>query len=209
MNDAAQSIREGFVRQRRALLTVSLVVFFYYSAGIEVESINIFGSTLHVTRPFNVPAVLWVAWAYFLIRYYQYFRDLADKGFTSAYYGKLYVLARSVARNKFKQNFVPDKEHAGAEVDFTFGDIEVYSAYPSVWELQLTVDVIYKTHEGGVESNRMTTKMHLSWRDLLVPMVRSLIHVVLHTRLVTEYALPFLIALLPVLLLMGLWLDLV
>jgi hypothetical protein len=83
------NIRTEFTRQRRNIIALSLFLLVYQSLGVELEKINLFGNELRVLNPDYVSKVMWVIYAYFLIRYYQYFHDTTDRGVKEAY--DLYV----------------------------------------------------------------------------------------------------------------------
>jgi len=210
MDTGSDSIRDGFVRQRRSLVAISLVLFFYQTSGVVIESINVLGNTLRLTNPPRVSAVLWIGWFYFLLRYYQHFRDTPDKGISAAYYGRLHILARRVAQKKFKRDFVPDEKFADRKgpLHFNFSRMEVFSAYPSFWEIEVNADVSYQTETGVASHHLGNRKLNLSRTELLIPRVRSLLHVIVDTRLVTEYFLPYLVALIPVVYQMMMWTNL-
>jgi hypothetical protein len=70
----ADQQNEGFVRQRRNLMIVSLVLLFSEATELKVEKINVFGTELFVNHPYAVNVVLWVVALYWLVRYYQYSR---------------------------------------------------------------------------------------------------------------------------------------
>ena len=85
MADDADYIRRGFVAERRSLLIVSFILFFYHRAGLRIDEINVFGNKVSLDDPLWITFALWVLWGYFLVRFYQYFRSIPDKGFWTAY----------------------------------------------------------------------------------------------------------------------------
>lgn len=200
MADVSDAIREGFVRQRRNLIGMSVILVLYEKLEIVIDSISILGNTARINDPSRVTLLLWIAWGYFLIRYYQYFRDTPDKGFSTSYHSRLHALARRVAQSKFRREFIPTEKFDDVKgpLDFRFGDITVWSAYPHYWDLEMNVDVSYRTETGVANHSLHGCKINLSWKDLAIPKVRSLLHVALNTRLVSEYLLPFFIAVVPV-----------
>lgn len=66
---------DGFVRQRRNLIVISIVLFFVQGTGLTLTEINILGNKADLTDPFLLESVLWVAWAYLLLRYWQAFKE--------------------------------------------------------------------------------------------------------------------------------------
>ena len=80
MADDADYIRRDFVAERRSLLVVSFILFFYQQAGLRIDEINVFGNKVSLDSPWWTAFSLWVLWGYFLVRFYQYFRIIPDKG---------------------------------------------------------------------------------------------------------------------------------
>jgi len=203
MADDPGSIHQGFVRQRRNIVATSIALFLYEKLGIVIDSINILGNTARITDPSSVTTLLWIAWSYFFLRYYQYFRDTPDKGLSKAYQGHVHRLARSVAQKKLMKSVKVPEEFAGKTPHFIFKTLDVYRAYTrlwelGLWELEIEADVAYAV-EGGSEVRSLgKNRLNLSWKELVIAKVRSVLHVGLNTHFTTEYFLPFLIALVPV-----------
>jgi hypothetical protein len=96
-------IRRRFVAERRNLLIVSFVLFFFQQAGLTIEKVNVFGNEARIADPSWVPFTLWLLWTYFAMRCYQYFGDIEDKGFQAAYWRKLGPLTIGRAQERFIQ----------------------------------------------------------------------------------------------------------
>jgi len=63
---------EGFVRQRRNLMIVSMFLLIYDFANIEIAKVSLLGTELLAGRPEVLEWVVWGIWAYLSIRYAQY-----------------------------------------------------------------------------------------------------------------------------------------
>lgn len=114
MLDENEQIRRGFIAERRSLLIVSFILFFYQQAGLQIERISVFGNEAKISDPWWIAFGLWVLWSYFLLRFYQYFRSIPDKGFQTAYEAEMKkTIARSAFR-RYKNSFLPADED-GAE----------------------------------------------------------------------------------------------
>lgn len=201
MTDDADFIRRGFVSERRSLLVTSFLLFFYQAAGIEIDKINVLGNEAKISDSSWVPIALWTLWVYFAVRYYQYFRHVPDKGFMAAYQRRLDQLTRQLAARRFRRVFrreeeFPEEELKRLNVSLAFGPIDpVIESQPSRLLVRATVSFLRGTQL--VESRNSKKIIELSWKELLLPKVRACLHVLLSTRLVTEYVLPFLVSLLP------------
>ena len=65
MADDADYIRHGFVAERRSLLVVSFILFFYQQAGLRIDEINVFGNKVSLDSPWWTAFSLWVLCGYF------------------------------------------------------------------------------------------------------------------------------------------------
>src|SRR5229473_4667064 len=101
MPDPDDRIWTGFVRQRRSVIAASVILFFYESSGIRVDKITILGNTFPIANPNWVPAAVWLLWLYFLVRYYQYFRDLPKREFSETWDERVWHLLKSLTRKRF------------------------------------------------------------------------------------------------------------
>lgn len=58
---------------KRNLLAVSVFICFYYYAGLSIDSISFFGARSSLDNNDAVILTLWVVWAYFFLRYLQFY----------------------------------------------------------------------------------------------------------------------------------------
>lgn len=72
MTDATEHNRTMFVRQRRNLMGVSIVLLFVTYSGLKLTTLNILGNNMAITRPHIVNVALWVAFLYWFWRYWVY-----------------------------------------------------------------------------------------------------------------------------------------
>jgi hypothetical protein len=192
----------GFNRQRKSLLATSLVLLAFQSVDAQLRSISLFGNSIELSAPLRVVTPLWVAWVYFLIRYYQYLRDLGDKGLHAAYRNRLVNLANSLARRHAARLLPLDlaglTQPLSIRLDIT--DIFVRVPQPPPWEYEVTgaAHIDEKPPATGgrmqvLEKERFTLPSKL----LVLPHIRAVWWVIAHTRLASEYALPLIVAALP------------
>lgn len=208
MADELEVVRQGFVRQRRNLIGISLVLLLYERLGIVIETINIFGNIARISNPSSLLVLLWIAWIYFLVRYYQYFRDVGDKGFYHAAFEKLRGLVRPRAQKKFQRWLIQNKENlfpdAVSPLRIEFRRVDLVENFWRHWKLTMEVEVAFEANEqsqGNVHTSQSlkNREVDLFWSELIWPRIRSAWHVLINTRLVTEYVGPFAIGLLPAL----------
>ena len=64
--------RDGFHKYRRNLLIISWALFAGLWIGLNVDNlatIRVFGNTVSVQNPSRIAYIIWLMWAYFLLRY--------------------------------------------------------------------------------------------------------------------------------------------
>lgn len=73
------------LRQRRNLLVTSLALTAIDLAGASLKKdVSVLGASLEFTNPERVIWGLWILWAYFLVRYWQYFNEEPNLGIHQA-----------------------------------------------------------------------------------------------------------------------------
>lgn len=196
-------VHVGFIRQRRSLIVVSLLLFFYYYADAKIgPSLNVLGVPITLQNPEHVTAVFWIAWVYFLVRYYQYLRDLGDKGFRRAYHESLERYIHRFAVHRMERQFGSENPEF-SEIRFEPKSIRTVLATSGTWELEISGDYAYRTPTGGGHQMVGPGLDHIGVPILRRTRARALLHVLASTRLVTEYALPFAVAAAPLVLPLG------
>ena len=74
-DDTDPKLLEGFHRQRRSVLAVSLALLAFQGLDAQLTTFSLFGNSIELDAPLQIATPLWIAWGYFCIRYYQYLRD--------------------------------------------------------------------------------------------------------------------------------------
>lgn len=192
-------IRDGFIRQRKNLIAISLLLVFAETSGIEINKINLLGNEVSLKNSNIVYIVLWVALFYWFVRYYQYFRDLNDKGFKTTFFERMDALVSKIA---FK-NLLNDPNFIKT-IPEPKQDEKKYGAFPRKYHICKSS---LEHYEGdaefliGYDPNSGTVKrekVSVAFPQLIIPSIRSFSYVLIHTRLFTEYILPFLFFLTPI-----------
>jgi hypothetical protein len=97
-------MNNDLLRQRRNLLVISIALLLFEFAGVRLEKISILGNEVAVGDVIALHAFVWVMWAYFLLRYYQYWNAERGTGIRpdihSSLYGKVLQYAlKETGRN--------------------------------------------------------------------------------------------------------------
>jgi hypothetical protein len=204
----------GFVRQRRNLMFISLVLLFSEVADLRIPKLSVFGNELDFSEPYAVNAALWVAACYWLLRFYQYSpRSLSP--LKSFVYQRVFATAipaalSTVLREKpeLRERFV---DLPAAEPIFTAREEQIWGFTSQGLDIELAVD---KSATSGNATCTVDTGKHRTivkgW-DLRRLQWRAWIYLIFRTPLFTEYLLPYLLFALPVIFAayqgIGIWLE--
>lgn len=70
-----RDISDGLLRQRRNLMVISMLMPLFFLSGASIEKINLLGTIVSVSNPVVLKYALIVLFSYFLLRYWQYYRE--------------------------------------------------------------------------------------------------------------------------------------
>jgi|SRR6266853_5489685 len=190
---------DGFIRQRRNIIVVSLLLLFAEAYGFTFTELNLLGSKAVMTRPLPMAPVLWFAWAYLLLRYWQAFREQGEPTFYATYRqhiaAHLYRLALELARTHVQITSPQRVEFPGDTIPAGV----VYVHYLTTRITGATVNVLYNAHiepTGGFTQH--TQQESFGFFVLTWARTRGILHVTFNTSVFTERYLPFAVALSPI-----------
>jgi len=157
------------------LLVTSLLLFFAKSYGLQYPEMNILGNKFEFETPLDISFLLLIFLIYFLLRYYQFFRDIGDKGF----YAEFEVRSRKLGAERAKKVF-----KAKYKNDF-YEEISNSRLY----DLKSWAAVVEYKKEGNGHLHQ--EKILLGKFDQLLISIQAWWSITIHTPLVTEFYLPF------------------
>lgn len=191
----------GFVRQRRNLILVSLVLLFAQLHSVTFLKFSLFGTDLGIEKPVNPELYIWIAFFYLLWRYYVYFHDEGEKGFVAKHRSRLTKLVEKIALQKLETDPDCSKILNGylREVNAKEWKLE-HSSYgydtPSRWRWTLNLTI-----SGYIDNRRIP--LHAPIPVLVAGIqffqakIRAWIYVLFRTTTFSEYIVPFVIAVVP------------
>jgi len=212
------TLRNGFIRQRRNLILISLVLLFAETSELSISKLNVFGNELLIRNPVIITVALWVGWFYWSWRYYSYFHDLGEKGFG----GRLREKLKPMLRRWVKMRFAADQswrdeiaKAARQSVAFDAIDKEL-SQRPHSWEIlevtplgqtqfreipmQARMRLLFDQGDATVISpNEGHANFSSKGFNAMMFNIRAGLRVLIQTHIFSEYFLPFLIASAPLL----------
>lgn len=193
---------DKFRRQRTRLLTISIVLLFYHFLRLQFKHVNILGTQVDIGSPNRVTWVLWIGWGYWLWRYCSHFLDISDRGIQSTYVAKLSVYALTEARKRFERE--PPAEMATIMVrGFPAERVVTWNANPNLLRNYMGIPRSFTIRffgdcsddVGGMVQQQHVIQAPIRWFNRL----GALWHLLFIMPHGSEYFLPFLVALFPVL----------
>jgi hypothetical protein len=200
MSEEGNDIRAAFVRQRRNLMAISMVLIV---AQIP-ESLRIGITELYVHPPFTIGMVLWMVWGYWFWRYYTCFHDLGEKYFLRKYRERLDVIGTPIILRKLKRNLI---QYAAVDAEIKQKDPNgicqlkiAQSSYghkgPAASRLSLKLSLYLEDPDKTLTSGTLTERpeITISGVTFFFTATRAWVYVIFRTTLFNEYQLPFLFA---------------
>ena len=91
-------------RQRRNLILVSLWLLVFEFAQVKIGTVSVLGTELFVGSPRTLIVLSWLLWAYFFLRYYQYWRAENKRDIRDAFEYRMDSYANAFAAPKVLLN---------------------------------------------------------------------------------------------------------
>jgi hypothetical protein len=163
------------LRQRRNLLSTSLVLIAINLAGATLQkNVSVLGTSIEFSNPERIVWGVWVLWAYFFIRYWQYLNEEPDLGLHKGM--GLWILER-----------------------FPEDDLNTYSYYVG-WQYGIFWTLYYEDNESSQEGwHPSKRKPQNAWIKAMWA-IRAFTSVATKTPRFTDYVMPFFVAVIPLLL---------
>lgn len=190
--------QSGFVRQRRNLMVMSLVVLFVEIADLKIDKLSIFGNEASLGNTQAVNTALWVLLIYWFVRYAQYFHDMDDTGFITSVMQRRAKLVEKFAFNKLnnapdfaKSLIASDGSKLYAVPGSSTVSVNTWSRTMGRLLYMLTTDPDIRTDTNGTHEFSVS-----GWQQQVLNF-RATTYVFVRTKYFTEYILPFLLFSLP------------
>lgn len=198
-------IWQGFVRQRRNLMIVSLVLLFVEAAELTINEVNVFGNRLVLKNPAIVTYALWIGFAYWLWRYSVYFHDLGDKGFLRAYHERMLYLVQRIAFRQAKRDreIMDNLVKEGKTKLVLIGSpnfARYYHRSPLRYVIGLQLHAYSTTNKDEPPKEISRDRYVVDARGpMLVANIRAWMHALMIRHMFSEYIVPLAVAALPIL----------
>ena len=182
-------INDQFYRQRRNLMLISMLVIFFNTTAGRIERLNILGTEIKLQNPDSLPWILGIILFYYLIRYTQYAHEIENKGFKDRWLQSAdrYLSVKLLHR------------------EFNMKDSKLRATYPDLEQIKIEQFMMYRTGSFrntafasycGIDGGHIIdfNKIPVSKVEQFLPLLRAAFYVMVRTRLVTDYILPAVIA---------------
>jgi hypothetical protein len=181
-------------------------------AGFRPEEIDIFGSKIRLDNPSYVILGIWMLWGYWLVRYIQHYNDLEDSEWSQRYAEELNFRILRWAENRALKLFSGknlDDKYISKFLGQPSYEPEGYGKPPWSFQVQssgVTCDRsnnfeawvrLRSSDAAGQEHNAVPVIEPVSRSRIFLYSVLSHLYLARNTRLFSEYALPFLLAFVP------------
>lgn len=105
MDDGATTSEEGFIKQRRNLIVISLIIIFYEMLGIQIKQISFFGNEAIIRNSGRIFVILSIFFFYFSWRYYALFQEIKALGYFNVYRKNIVKHIENFFVEKIKSDF--------------------------------------------------------------------------------------------------------
>lgn len=176
---------EGILRQRRNLLITCVLLWVMKYGGVTFSKFSLAGFDVAFKNPDALVLSIWIAFAYFLYRYYQYFSDEGvdklQRVFNAALEKKCEPIIQSLVKSKFPTN----NDAIRYSYAFLKRDRWVYKGHALGGEYDPSTGTVI-----GNEHFELAIGRRKLWKGILSGVMDS----IFRNSVVTDYLLPFVLA---------------
>jgi hypothetical protein len=190
----------GFIRQRRNLMIVSLVLLFSELAELEISKLSVFGNDLLIGEPRAISGALWVAGFYWLLRFYQYSRP----GFSGAIRDAIHQRVQQIACPtglalvlKDRPEFLERIPDVPVNPVITIKTYTITGQRHEYLDMELELEKAAATGNKGAAMGLGKHRVRIAGARLRYLRCRAWIHLIVHTRNFTDFILPYVLFGLP------------
>lgn len=91
-------MNSDLLRQRRNLIAISAILLIFDFAQVTITKVSVLGTELLIGNAQVLMFCVWTLWAYFILRYYQYWRAESDHHLRDSFNGQLDKYARDYTK---------------------------------------------------------------------------------------------------------------
>lgn len=173
---------EGLQRQRRNLITVGILLWMLKYGGVTFTKFSFAGFDVEFANPDAVILAIWIAFAYFLYRYYQYFSDEGIENLRKAFARALENKCEPIIKNLVKEKFPTNND----AIPYSYSSLRSNGWLYQGHALGGPYDPATGTMIGN-EHFALPIERRELWKGVLAAVIDS----IFRNSVVTDYLLPF------------------
>lgn len=197
--------RVTFARQRRNLLAASLVLLGFQWVGATFDKLSLFGNTIHLKAPLDITGPLWVLWFYLALRTYQHFRAIPGNPVTEPFRDRVAKEMQAggsrIAAKELRSNVGHGMANP-SKATLVLKGASITGYESTFWVVVLDGEVSVRDLGGNQGHATMMLENHavqVPTSHLALCKFKAAGWLSINTPVVTEYILPAVVAVLPVL----------
>ncbi len=168
---------EYLIRQRRNLLALSSFLIVFNFADVSIAKVSLLGTELLIGDPAKLKIFIWTIWSYFLLRYYQYWKDEPDTGLIKTFKNRFEIYGK-----KFRQrDHIQDR--LGSTAQYNLNRKGLFTWHYSAMILNPAL--------GQYEAK---DDIQIPFIKIYIWYLKSFLYVCIKTPRVSEYVFPFILA---------------
>ena len=172
-------LQTAFVRQRRNLIIITIILAIIEIADLRLKTINILGNVFDIGHPEVIPWFLWTAFGYFLLRYSQYLNSLQNVSIKRDYKKQLEIFSNAEV----------------SDLIYRREGIRMFAITDRIVNEEnniITNIVIHAKYE--IDNNTKHKEYEFKGVKLLLLKFKTIKYLVIESHIITEYILPFILA---------------
>ena len=173
---------DGLLRQRRNLIIACVLLWTMKYGGITISKILLAGFEVHLQRPEAIIQAIWIAFAYFLYRYYQYFSSEGVSKLKEVVAQKLNERCEPIIKRRVKSAHPYNNDAVLYAYDVLKTNRWIYHGQDHIPDDD---GKIYRTTTFDFEITRIS---------LAVPMAKAISDSLFRNSVATDYIFPFALA---------------
>ena len=187
-------MEDGLQKQRKLLIGISLVIICLRAGAVKLTTISIAGNSVTVENPQGFYAIVWIVFAYLILRYYQFLGEYSARssglGIAKRFWQHLDRVSKPQLEDCLKGQ-IPC--HLIEKHQPWHGPMVKFSSLKRTFSFVWSGDFMY-AGEKGTHTPKET--FHVNLLPFVPHILRSFLHVLFTSWELTNYPLPFVLAVL-------------
>jgi hypothetical protein len=177
---------EGLLRQRRNLITTCVLLWLLKYGGVTFTKFSLGGFDVEFGNPDALILTIWIAFAYFLYRYYQYFSSEGTEKLQRVFEAALERQCEPIIKSLVKEKYPTNNDAILYSYAFLRSGGWQYNGH--------ALGGPYEPGTGSIPGNEHFV-LGIRRRELWKGILAAVVDTIFRNSVVTDYLLPFVFAL--------------